>query len=117
MALDREQLRFTAAGVVLEMGQDALELARSPDSDRCAVRALEVWLRQARVDYGAVFRRVIAVGTLEDRLSPQGVWRILRRRAGLARLRIPAGTRLSPEGLRVGARPLAASPASPPRRR
>ena len=56
VALDREQLRFTAAGVVLEMGQDALELARSPDSDRCPVRAMEVCLRQARIDYGAVFR-------------------------------------------------------------
>ena len=41
VALDREQLRFTTAGVVLETGQDTLELARSPDSDRCSVRALE----------------------------------------------------------------------------
>ncbi|RYI78820.1 MAG: hypothetical protein EON47_24460, partial [Acetobacteraceae bacterium] len=39
VALDREQLRFTAAGVVLEIGQDVLELARSPDSNRCSVRA------------------------------------------------------------------------------
>jgi integrase len=117
VALDREQLRFTAAGVVLEIGQDALELARSPDSDRCPVRALEVWLRQARIDYGAVFRRVTAAGTLEDRLSPQGVWRILRRRAGLARLRLPAGSRLSPDGLRASPRSQATSPASPPRRR
>ena len=94
VALDREQLRFTAAGVVLETGQDVLQLVRAPDSDRCPVRALEVWLRQARIDYGAVFRRVTAAGTLEDQLSPQGVWRILRRRAALARLRVPAGSRL-----------------------
>ena len=40
VALDREQLRFTAAGVVLEIGQDVLEFARVPDSDRCLVRAL-----------------------------------------------------------------------------
>ena len=117
VALDREQLRFTAAGMVVETATGALELARAPDSDRCPVRALEVWLRQARIDYGAVFRRVTAVGTLEDRLSPQGVWRILRRRAGLARLRIPAGSRLSPDGLRASPRAPAASPASPPRRR
>ena len=117
VALDREQLRFTAAGVVLETAQGALELARSPDSDRCPIRALEAWLRQARIDYGAVFRQVTAAGTLEDRLSPQGVWRILRRRAGLARLRLPAGSRLSPDGLRASPRPPAASPASPPRRR
>jgi integrase len=117
VALDREQLRFTAAGVVLEIGRDALELARAPDSDRCPVRALEAWLRQARIDYGAVFRRVTAAGTLEDRLSPQGVWRILRRRAALARLRLPAGSRLSSDGLRASPHPPAASPAIPPRRR
>ena len=114
VALDREQLRFTAAGVVLETGQDVLELARAPDSDRCPVRALEVWLRQARIDYGAVFRRVTAAGTLEDRLSPQGVWRILRRRAALARLRVPAGSRLSPDGLRASPRP---QPHRPPAHR
>jgi integrase len=117
VALDREQLRFTAAGMVVETAQGALELARAPDSDRCPVRALEAWLRQARIDYGAVFRRVTAAGTLEDRLSPQGVWRILRRRAALARLRLPAGHRLSPEGLCAGARPLPASSTSPPRPR
>ncbi|MDN3563321.1 hypothetical protein QWZ14_02895, partial [Paeniroseomonas aquatica] len=51
VALDREQLRFTAAGMVVETAQGALELARAPDSDRCPVRALEAWLRQARIDY------------------------------------------------------------------
>ncbi|MFC7694314.1 integrase [Paeniroseomonas aquatica] len=117
VALDREQLRFTAAGMVVETAQGALKLARAPDSDRCPVRALEAWLRQARIDYGAVFRRVTAAGTLEDRLSPQGVWRILRRRAALARLRLPAGRRLSPEGLRAGARLPPASSTSPPRPR
>lgn len=101
VALDREQLRFTAAGMTVETAQGGLEIARSPDSARCPVRALEAWLRQARIDYGAVFRRVTAAGTLEDRLSPQGVWRILRRRAALARLSLPKGARLSPEGLRA----------------
>jgi hypothetical protein len=43
----------------------------------------KAWLRRAWIDYGAVFRRVTAAGTLEDRLSPQGVWKILRRRAKL----------------------------------
>jgi integrase len=117
VALDREQLRFTTAGMVLETAQGVLEIARSPDSARCPVRALEAWLRQARIDYGAVFRRVTAAGTLEDRLSPQGVWRILRRRAGLARLSLPAGTRLSPQGLRAGVpAPVPAKP-DPGRRR
>ena len=103
VALDREQLRFTPTGMTVATAQGGLEIARFPDSARCPVRALEAWLRQARIDYGAVFRRVTAAGTLEDRLSPQGVWRILRRRAALARLSLPVGTRLSSEGLRAGA--------------
>ena len=111
------ELRFTPAGMTVDTAQGGMEIARAPDSARCPVRALEAWLRQARIDYGAVFRRVTAAGTLEDRLSPQGVWRILRRRADLARLRIPAGSRLSPDGLRASPRAPAASPASPPRRR
>jgi hypothetical protein len=45
---------------------------------------MEARLRRARIEYGAMFRRVTAVGTLEDRLSPQGIWRILRLRAALA---------------------------------
>ena len=117
VALDREQLRFTAGGVVLATAQGSFELARTSDSDRCPVRALEAWLRQARIEYGAVFRRVTAAGTLEDRLSPQGVWRILRRRAALAKLQLPASSRLSPDGLRASPRSSAASPASPPRQR
>ena len=115
VALDREQLRLTAAGMTLATGAGVLAVSRCPDSARCPVRAVEAWLRQARIDYGAVFRRVTAAGTLEDRLSPQGVWRILRRRAALARLSLPAGTRLSPEGLRTG--PPALAPPGAGRRR
>ena len=109
VALDREGLRFTAAGMTVETAEGVLEVARSPDSARCPVRAMEAWLWRARIEYGAVFRRVTAAGTLEDRLSPQGVWRILRRRAALANVTVPAGTRLSLQGLRAGG-PVAAKP-------
>jgi hypothetical protein len=89
VALDREQLRFTPTGMSVETAEGVLAVSRTPDSARCPVRALAAWLRQARIAYGAVFRRVTAAGTLEDRLSPQGVWRILRRRAALAKSPCP----------------------------
>ena len=81
-------------------GQPAL-----PATPEVVAGHLPAWLRQARIDYGAVFRRVTAAGTLEDRLSPQGVWRILRRRAGLARLHVPIGSSFSPDGLRASPHP------------
>lgn len=98
----------------MEGTQGMIDVARFSDLARCPVRALEAWLRRARIDYGAVFRRVTAVGTLEDRLSPQGIRRILRRRADLARLTLPAGARLALQGL---AAPDGAAPRPPRVRR
>ncbi|MFC0385555.1 site-specific integrase [Muricoccus vinaceus] len=43
-----------------------------------------------------------AAGGLEDRLTPQGVWRILRRRAEMANLVVHESERLSRHGLRAG---------------
>jgi len=63
---------------------------------------MEAWLRRAGIEYGPVFLRVTATGTLEGRLTGNGVWRILRRRAGLAGLVVPPGERLSPQALRKG---------------
>jgi integrase len=111
VAIDREQLRFTPAGMTIRIprskrdqeGEGAdLGLPRGLNPLTCPVRAMEQWLRRARIDYGPVFRRVTAAGTLEDRLSPQGVWKILRRRAALANLTVHESERLSPHGLRAG---------------
>ena len=66
------------------------------------MRAAEQWLERSRIAYGAVFRRVTAAGTLEGRLTPQGAWRILRRRAELVGLAVHESERLSPHGLRAG---------------
>jgi integrase len=49
-----------------------------------------------------VFRHVTKGGALEARLTGNGVWRILRRRAELAGLEIAATERLSPHGMRAG---------------
>lgn len=111
VAIDREHLRFTAEGMTVfiprskrdQEGEGAsVGIPRGLNPLSCPVRAVEAWLLQARIEYGAVFRRVTAAGTLEDRLSPQGVWRILRRRAERAGLVVDEKERLSPHGLRAG---------------
>jgi integrase len=111
VAIDREHLRFTTEGMTIHIprskrdqeGEGAdLGIPRGLNPLTCPVRAVEQWLQRTRIEYGAVFRRVTAAGTLEDRLSPQGVWRILRRRAEMARLVVDERERLSPHGLRAG---------------
>jgi integrase len=106
VALDREHLRFTPDGMTLRIarskrdqeGKEAdLGLPRGLNPLSCPVRAMEAWLRRARIDYGPVFRRVTAAGTLEGRLSGQGVWKILRRRAALASTLL-AGLELARDG-------------------
>lgn len=111
VAIDREHLRFTSEGMTIHIprskrDQEAegadLGIPRGLNPLTCPVRAVEQWLRRARIEYGAVFRRVTAAGSLESRLSPQGVWRILRRRAEIAHLTVDERERLSPHGLRAG---------------
>ena len=66
------------------------------------MRAMEAWLGRAGIAYGPVFRRVTAAGTIEARLTGNGVWKILRRLAARAGLAVEASERLSPHGLRAG---------------
>ena len=112
VAVDREHLRFTPEGMSLliaglarngEGEGDTLRTPRGQDPLFCPVRAVEEWLRRTRIEYGAVFHRISAGGVLEGRLSPQGVWRVLRKRAAVARLVVHEGERLSPQALRAGA--------------
>ncbi len=107
VALDHDDVRFTAQGMVLHLSVRAragsaaqVAVAREADTSLCAVRAMEAWLCRAGIEYGPVFLRVTAAGTLEDRLTGNGVWRILRRRARLAGLAVPPDERLSPQALR-----------------
>lgn len=111
VAIDHEHLRFTSDGLVLQIPRAkrdqeregaSLGIPRGNNPLSCPVRAVEDWLRRSRIGYGAVFRRVTAAGTLEERLSPQGIWRILRRRAERAGITVDAAERLSPHGLRAG---------------
>ncbi|WP_458098103.1 tyrosine-type recombinase/integrase [Roseomonas sp. WA12] len=111
VAIDREHLRFTTEGMTVFIprskrdreGEGAtIGIPRGLNPLSCPVRAMEEWLRQTRTEWGPVFRRLSAGGALEDRLSPQGVWKILRRRAEMARLTVDETERLSPHGLRAG---------------
>jgi integrase len=117
VAIDVVHLRFDAAGVTIHIprskrdqeGKGAdVTLPRmrtataSPAGVTCPVRALEHWLRRARLKRGPVFRHVTAHGTLEDRLTADGVRKILLRRAAMAKLTVDPRERLSPHGLRAG---------------
>jgi len=123
VAIDFVHLRFEATGVVIHVprskrdqeGKGAdVTLPRmrgadtgavgdiGPVSDTCPVLALERWLARARIKRGPVFRGVTTHGTLEGRLSADGVRKILLRRAALAKLTVHASERLSPHGMRAG---------------
>lgn len=111
VALDVEDLSFSASGLTVHVasrkaGQDGqgtrVSVARIAQAKDCPVRATETWLRRSQITYGPVFPRLTAAGTIENRLTGNGVWKILRRRAALVGLQAPAGARLSPHGLRAG---------------
>jgi hypothetical protein len=63
---------------------------------------MERWLKRAGIAHGPVFRGVTARGTLESRLTADGVRKILLRRAALADLAVDPSERRSPNGLRAG---------------
>lgn len=122
VALDVEDLHFTASGLTLQIGcrkagpdgQGAsLLIPHSAPANACPVQAVKIWLRRSNIAYGPVFPRLTAAGTIEGRLTGNGVWKILRRRAALVGLQAPAGARLSPHGLRAGFMIAAAAPDGP----
>ena len=116
VAIDWVHLRLAAAHVVIHLprskgdqeGEGAdVTIPRMWDehgapSETCPVRALEAWLRKAKIRRGPVFRSVTAGGRLGDRLGSDGVRHILLRRAEMAKLTVHASERLSPHGLRAG---------------
>jgi integrase len=111
VALDREDVRFTADGLLLRIrrsksdqeGEGAdVGIARGSRVGTCPVHAMEVWLRRSGIEYGPVFPRLTAAETMEGRLTGNGVWRILRRRAAQVNLVVNDGERLSPHGMRAG---------------
>ena len=111
VSLDVPDLRFAGGGLVLRIrhsktdqeGQGAeVGIIPGRQDDSCPVRALQAWLRRADLAQGAVYRGLSAQGTLRGRLTGNGVWKILRRRAALAGLVVPDRERLSQHGFRAG---------------
>jgi integrase len=117
VGIDFHHLRFEQGGVVIHLPRSKADqeakgvdvtLPRMRDavtgapSETCPVRALETWLRKAKIRRGAVFRAISVHGHLESSLTPRGVHTILRHRASLAKLTVHASERLSPHGLRAG---------------
>jgi integrase len=111
VAIDREHLKFLDVGLTIHIprskrdqeGQGAdITIPWMRGEDTCPVKAMERWLKRAGISHGPVFRGVTAWGTLENRLTTDGVRKILLRRAELAGLTVDPSERLSPHGLRAG---------------
>ena len=111
VALDVEDLKITHDGIKLKIrrskgdqeGEGAVVLIGSGSRpETCPVKAMRDWLKASAITYGPVFRRLTAAGAIEGRLTGNGVWRVLRRRAAQAELTVEEGERLSPHGMRAG---------------
>ena len=111
VAIDREHLTFRDVGLSIHIprskrdqeGKGAdITIPWMRGEDTCPVKAMERWLKRAGITHGPVFRGVTAWGTLENRLTTDGVRKILLRRAALAGLTVDPSERLSPHGLRAG---------------
>jgi len=112
VAVEREHLRFTEAGLRLLLPHSKtdqegrgveLGITRGKRRDTCPVRALEAWLEASECRFGPVFRKIDRWGTVEHRaLGGDAVRSILRQRAATAGITVTGGERLSPHGLRAG---------------
>lgn len=117
VGIDYRHLRFEPDAVVIHLPHSKADqegkgvdvtLPRMRDaetgaaSETCPVRALETWLRRAKIRRGSVFRAISVHGHLEAGLTARGVHTILRHRAALAKLTVHESERLSPHGLRAG---------------
>jgi len=96
LALTREQVRFVAAGLALQLCDAAgvvasglpVLVARATAAASCPVRAMEDWLRASDTRFGPVFRKVDRCGNVEHgRLGADGLRRIIARRSDPPRRR------------------------------
>ena len=111
-AVQREHLTFTAEGMRLmipraksdQTGEGVeLGIPRGAKPETCPVKAMEAWLRASDCQYGPVFRKINASGTIElTALHPYSVPDILSRHFVAAGLSASGYERLSSHGLRAG---------------
>jgi integrase len=112
VALDLEHVRWTADGLTIllersktdERGEGALlAITRGRAEETCPVAALRLWLEQARITAGPLFRKISRGGAVgANRLSADAVRQILLKRAGLAGIKGTLAEPVSPHGLRAG---------------
>ena len=112
VALEMEDVRSTSTGMIVtirssktDADAEGVELAipRGKWAASCPVRSLNAWLARAGITHGPLFRKVDRWGRLgRDALDGAAVRQILRKHAGAAGIKVPAGERLSPHGLRAG---------------
>jgi hypothetical protein len=78
VALDPDDVRFTPEGLVLRIRQSKgdqeeqgvdVGIARGEHPETCPVRALPTGLCWAGITYGAVYPRLTATRTIEERLT------------------------------------------------
>jgi integrase len=111
VALDVEDVKLTDDGMRLRIrkskadqegqGADVL-ISNGSHPATCPPTAMRAWLKAGAITYGPIFRRITVAGAIEGRLTGNGVWRILGRRAQQADLTVDDGERLSPHGMRAG---------------
>jgi len=112
VAVEREHLTIVDGGLRLLIPRSkgdqtgkgvSIGVPRGKTADTCPVRAVEAWLQTSGCRRGPVFRGIDRRGVIGDRaLHPDAVRQVLKKRAVIAGLALPAGERLSPHGLRAG---------------
>ena len=111
VALDVSDLRFTREGLTLRIrkskgdqeGKGAdVGICPGAHEDTCPVLAVRRWLRLSEITEGAIFRSLASHGKIRGRLTANGFWKVLRRRASQSGLRVHESERLSPHGFRAG---------------
>lgn len=96
ITIERSKTDAEAEGAVLT-------IARGGSSQTCPVIALQDWLKAAKINHGAIFRKVDRWGKIRDKgLVPDAVRQILKNRAAMAGIKGTLMEPISPHGLRAG---------------
>jgi integrase len=112
VGLDLPNLTWTKGGlkILIERSKTDAEgegaeiaIPRGRSEETCPVVALQSWLAAAEITAGPLFRKVNRGGKVEAaRLTPDGVRKILLKRANQAGIKGTLAEPISPHGLRAG---------------
>lgn len=112
VALDVSNVRYIEDGmqIIIERSKtDAeaegtvLTIASGSSPETCPVQALKDWLKESRISYGPLYRKVDRWGRVhETPLVPDAIRQILKKRSDMAGLKGSLMEPISPHGLRAG---------------